>query len=82
MPLLSQQNELSILSSHTHLCEDEIDNHNHKYFGLHILWHDEKKERKKEKQCNNFEMKTRRQWSSICTSKMNFLWKAFILKKC
>lgn len=42
MPLLSQQNELSILSSLIHLSEGKTDNQKHKYFGLHILWHDEK----------------------------------------
>lgn len=40
MPVLSQQNEVSILSSLRHLEEGKTDNQKHKYFGLHILWHE------------------------------------------
>lgn len=42
MPLLIQQNKLSILSSLRHLYEGKTDNQKGKYFGLHNLWHDKK----------------------------------------
>jgi len=42
MPLLIQQNKLSILSSLRHHYEGKTDNQKGKYFGLYISWHDEK----------------------------------------
>lgn len=42
MPLLIQQNKLSILSSLRHRYEGKTDNQKGKYFGLHISWHDKK----------------------------------------
>lgn len=42
MPVLIQQNKLSILSSLRHLYEGKTDNQKGKYFGLLNLWHDKK----------------------------------------
>lgn len=42
MPLLIQQNKLSILSLLRHRYEGKTDNQKGKYFGLHTLWLDEK----------------------------------------
>lgn len=70
MPLLIQQNKLSILSSLNHHCEGKTDNQKGKYFGLHISWHD-----KKMYKCNNSEIRPRRQCHSIWTSEMNCIQK-------